>query len=670
MFEGNLQYIGRLPIFSKYKSHTEPQIVKIFKDRYNLQWSGYKRTNLKLKQIVSGLKKFDVEQPTGFCPHAWDLSYEWMEKHFKPAMGNSKLATWDEVLAELNMQSSSGYPYKNHFPKKKDVPKQVYDDIIDLWEVFHKKENNHAFIFLASLKDENRALDKLDQPRVFEAAPLCHNMFGLKLWLHMNKKLFKSETDSFVGKPIQYGHWHNLAERINKFPDHVFSFDMKRFDTTLAARLLWDQYKFRVSCLVDISEEDKVRALKWYDALINAYIVFAAEIDKDDFSSHAVLFRKFSGNPSGVFTTITDNTCILWRANAYSFIRSCHEAGVVPSYHYYQANTEKAMVGDDNLTGASDEILPLHNPTNIIKYTAELGMTATSATGLRTDTTLKDIDFLSMKFKRFKGYYVPEPEYDKVMCSLECRSSDEDVRWILYRAFALRVQSYFNKKCRDTLSQFIHWAMDEYSEQLKGAHRDVEWVNMYKSYKTDTEIERMYIGWESNTVEKQYAQSKRYSQNFAREGMSSLDLYRKRALCNTDSIRLEHSFDREQTLRWLDRDSRMRFQYELDIMNEDLKYNGCIVYDDDNYVFPFDNLNSTEIVNNFAQYDFCFHKLNHFVAVSVLSRSHAYHMLLNFQHMSIMRRCMFTLIHVESGEQHDLSFYSHSPQYQELKRFN
>jgi len=127
-----------------------------------------------------------------------------------------------------------------------------------------------------------------------------------------------------------------------------------------------------------------------------------------------------------------------------------------------------------------------------------------SSIGVTTNTpceaprALKDVSFLSQGFREDRGIWLPVPETARVLCSLRWGSSDDDVRWHLMRAYALRIDSWGNLECRTFIQQYIEWIWNhpEYKEQLVGEINGISMSEIDGMYKSHDWCWALYAGLE------------------------------------------------------------------------------------------------------------------------------------------------------------------------------
>lgn len=468
--------------------------------------------------------KYNRPQPSP-DPLAWKVSYQWLDKHFRPHMGGADILPMDFVLREMNMSTSPGYPWNMSYPTKTEflADETMSKVLADYHEVIAScYPCGVEPIWTCSVKGaEMRPIEKIldNKLRTFTASPIEHSVSGNIYCLDMNSKFYRSanRTWSFVGQSKFNGGWDRLGQGLNQHPN-IYSLDGKNFDSSLFAAALWDQCKLRYSYL-----KPQYRTQAAWNALRNLYaaIIYAVcVLDLGD------LIRKFTGNPSGCINTIVDNTMILIRFMFYAWLRlsepfrrkmgnNMHNAekpmsdpdfyqttGDEEFYDYTDMMSNVFMKGngDDDAFSVSDACNTWFNARAIARvWEEELGL-ITTADSL-DPVVLTFIRFLSQGFVMISGMHMPSPEPEKVLASLYVGSKLDDIRWHLLRANALRTDSFMNAECRLKIETFINYLHHHYSDQLVGSVNGLTMDEINAVWKSDEDLMTLYTGWESTSSE-------------------------------------------------------------------------------------------------------------------------------------------------------------------------
>jgi len=465
----------------------------------------------------SSFWKYNKPQPSP-QRYAWKLSYDWMERHFRPHMGGSQEFPRDFVLREMNMDSSPGYPWSLTYHTKKlmledERMMKVLPDYFEACALTYPCDI--VPIWTCSVKgDELRPVEKImaNKLRTFTASPFEHSTALNMLCLDMNNRFYRSagKTWSFVGRSLFRGEWNLLGQQLETHPNKN-EVDGKEYDSSLFAEMLWDLCFFRFCCLApEYRTERNWNVLRnLYDSIINSVCV----LDLGD------LIRKFTGNPSGSSNTIVDNTLALARLFFYAWIviafkRMCEVGDTIsrsddpldPSqprptvmpeesydYTFMMRHVAAAMNGDDLDYSVSDFVNDWFTPQAIAEVWTDIGVVTVAG---RTVHDLTQLSFLSHTFVMKAGLWLPSPETDKVLGSLYVGSKHDDVRWHLMRAYALRTQSFMNDECRYKIEKLIDYMHANYQDMLVGFVNGIPMDSIRAMWHSDTVLWRLYTGQE------------------------------------------------------------------------------------------------------------------------------------------------------------------------------
>jgi len=466
----------------------------------------YRRPMITWEACFRSAAKYDKEQPT-IDSSAWNLSYNFVYKHFHPTMGNSRVVSRDEALADMNMQSSVGFPANLHFHSKNEFFQQTKrpDIIDDYWDVIGGANVDHIVpIWSSTGKDELRNISKLqffgafaDSIRTFTSSPIELSVAGNRMYVDQNQKFYDAAGSngywSFVGNTKFFRGWDNLYNRLNKHPN-AFDLDESEFDSSLFKKAMEGQRDLRWDFLDPIykTPENRRRHLAIYDSIINTVIVLET----------GELIQKDTGNPSGSPNTIVDNTMILKRIFAYAFIVLYRKQfGADPTYDFFMNNVEAALNGDDNTFTVSDLIVGWFNATTIAAVWSSIGIT--TKTDCWEARKLHEVTFLSHSFVFQDRTWLPQPDTQKVLCSLLYGSTLDDVRWHLMRAYALRIDSWPNVEARTIISQYINYLWRTERPALVGSVEFAKGEFMSMSQiqsldKSDYELYLLYTCYENS----------------------------------------------------------------------------------------------------------------------------------------------------------------------------
>jgi len=494
-FLPEMEYLGRVTRFTPYKEKFS--INPIF-----TQWEAisgvkfehsYAMTQLNASALEKSILKYNRPQPK-FEFRLWNVALDWTERHFRPYLSESKVSDHETVIYELDKSKSAGYPWNLTYKNKKEflAESKNIDYLVQYYESLATVDPWKSF-WVASLKSEMRDVEKLreNKIRTFTASAVEHVYATNRLCLDMNNKFYRTNNEhwSFVGASKFYGGWDKLYRRLSKHPN-AFELDESSFDASLFRDAMYGQLYLRKK-FCRYTEKEQRQLEEVYNQIVDSVLVMG----------NGQVFRKNTGNPSGSANTIVDNTMILFRLFAYAWLDimsvKCKEKA---NYVSFMKEVEAALNGDDNTYTCSAKVVEWFNPKAIMESWAKLGVvTTTPCLGPRK---LEDVNFLSMSFQWYpdKQMWLPRPDRGRVMCSLREGSNNLDVRWLMLRAFALRIESWPDKETRDDIIQLIQWVEREYGHMLRGTvvksplgeDFDITYDFIKTGYRTDGELERLY----------------------------------------------------------------------------------------------------------------------------------------------------------------------------------
>lgn len=523
-----------------------------------------------------GSSKYEREQPQ-LDELAWIKSGEWMRRHFFQYLSDSVVVRQDVAIAEMDKSKSNGYPHNLKYKQKRDYIATA-DFSQNDEEYYHFLASSDSYIpcfWGLADKYELRSAEKLavGKIRAFTASSIHHTVANSRLCYDFNQKFYASnmKTASFVGATKFMGVWNLMVRRLEKFPNG-FELDMKDYDASMFRRALADMAEVRFEFLSaehrTVDNYNRLRNL--YDDIINSVMV----------TPLGDVIVKDTGNPSGQGNTIVDNTMILYRLFCYAFIKLHMENfggdrarideiirlrtsanSVLDSeidedqldeelqrlyarrltQEYMHKNVEVFLNGDDNSFTDSDEIVSWFNARSIKRVMATIGVTVT--TPCEDPRPAKDLGFLSQQtiLDPTSNKYLPIPEHERIMDSLELASESTDIRWSLLRAYALRIESWACEKTRSLIWSYIQFVWKTYPHLLAGVTKvpktgaPMKYEDIAASLMTDNELRRLYTGIETNGDTPQSEWELRCAQVSERVKLVSFDAY-----CTINSFRTDY----------------------------------------------------------------------------------------------------------------------------------
>jgi len=427
----------------------------------------------------------------------------WTERKYGLIMGNSKVLSQEEVLVEMDKTTSCGYPWNIKFSNKNDFLEDVVvrQVLPDFFEKIGEETSEIQALWKVAQKNELLPIEKIEagKVRTFTAAPIELSVAANRLFLDQNRKmnennvLKNSFSSSFVGATKYEGGWNRLFKHLTVKFKNCFELDESSYDASLFQVVFEWIAKFRFKCIDKSMMTELEQECLWrkvvhiYSSIVNSLMVL----------EDGVVCTKSTGNPSGSTNTINDNTLGLDVLFNYAWLCACEDRQIDTDYDHFLSNVCPVLNGDDNTFTCSDESVDLLKPAEVRKHWDRLGVITKSPS--EEPREVLDVMFLSQHFflDDKSGEVFPKPETGKVLASLLFASSTQDIRWHFLRAAALRVESYWNKECRDIIHAYLCYIETEFRSELTGEIKDLKWEHIRALYTCDEDIEALYSGKEN-----------------------------------------------------------------------------------------------------------------------------------------------------------------------------
>lgn len=456
--------IGNCIKFSRYKNKRvkDPLFEEWGKTVLDEEWKlpelNEDAAYIALAKYGRGQPKLDNEQELDF-----KLALSWLHDEFS-FMKDSRVRTFEESFAGLDLTTSPGYPFTAMFHTKGDLLEQMPEIIEWIEEDWTRLESSDWWcIFQSSQKEELRPAAKVakNSIRNFLASSIEATIHGDRLFGDMNRKLIDNNliSCSTVGMSPFSGNWHKLITSLGKLKT-AYSVDGVAYDASLMVRMMWGIAAFRWSCLrpEDRTAANKRKLVSYYRNLIFSYIV----------TPLGNIVQKEGGNPSGSVNTITDNTLCLAVYMAYAWIRNCRAEGRVPVYKKYAKNVNKKLQGDDNIWSTTLKWVRF-GPSLVRPFFAELGLAITSES--EEPSYPWQLGYLSQRSRWKYGMWLPFPDESKMLASLAyIKRKNLGHLGTMERLSAYYMVGYYNDDLRELLRDFIDWMIAKFSIDLS-----VEW---------------------------------------------------------------------------------------------------------------------------------------------------------------------------------------------------
>lgn len=416
-----------------------------------------------------------------------NLAWSFTERHFGYYMGNSDILDYEMAKAKMDMSTSSGAPFNQHYSKKSELFEK--DEDIDSWlqEDWNTIGTNPDWtcLFTNSLKEEIRPAEKIQEnsQRTFLSGGVDAVVHGTRLFVNMNEKFYASflSSASAVGMSPYKGNWDRLFRKLNIFKNG-YALDESQYDSSLRAFLMWACALLRWRMLKPQFQtaENLMRLRNYYRNLVNTMVI----------GPDGIIIQKKGGNPSGSVNTITDNTLILYALLAYAWIRNAPKE--YRTYESFELHTAKCLVGDDNTWTVSDEAHTFFNARSVIATWKKIGVTTT--TDSLDARRAAELDFLSAHTIFMNGKALPIYNIVKMMTTLLYAPRELHTPAItLERTAALLSVGWTNIPFRRFCRDVIDWLTVKYDKVMVD---DPRWILAKCQIQSDATYYKLFMGEE------------------------------------------------------------------------------------------------------------------------------------------------------------------------------
>lgn len=486
--------VGSLDRYPRYtnKRCVDPQ-VQLFIDEHQISY--LKEWDLPVPNREAAYKSFAKYGKPEVILSVGDVdimnrAYQWMCSHFSPYMSESHVLPLTEAYMRLDMSTSSGSPFNQLYPTKKelfDKDPGILQWLEADWERL-ATDDDWTCIFSSSLKEEIRPNEKISENsiRTFTAGAVDATVHGTRLFAEMNEKMYDAHlvTASTIGMSPLKGNWDKLYRKLAVFKKG-FALDESQFDSSLRKFLMWNCALFRWNCLskADQTADNYQRIRTYYRNLVNTLVLTA----------DGVLVFKKTGQPSGSVNTVTDNTLILYQMMAFAWIKTAPQE--YSSFNAFEDNTAKALLGDDNTWSVSDEAVQFYNATSVIEVWKLLGITTTTDT-LQPRLPV-ELDFLSAHTVFIHGVAVPLYDRNKLMQSLlYAPRKGLTPETTMQRVGNLLQIGWADLQFRSFCRRLIAWLLCKYDHVLKD---DARWILAKCGVMSDAQLFALFTGLPSSS---------------------------------------------------------------------------------------------------------------------------------------------------------------------------
>lgn len=466
---GSLTYVGRVAKTTVLKhKYKEDEVTTTWYDEQGLDPSGYKLSQVeKPRLIYDATAKYggpcNYEATWGHNEvRAMHLAIECVTGMLRPYMVG-KIATMDEIISELELTKSPGFPWNRMYTTTEQVFDKHMPEIaayiediegglspLTYWNIFPKEEVLPA--------------TKVDSGRLRQIAG-CGAEFKVlanKYFLHQNKSLVQNHQHIWASVGIDFtkGGWHVLYHYLNQVGGQGTALDVSRFDVNLQSAVADAVKTVRLACF-----PDDVRAQPGFHAAVR--YIYHHIYQGFMVCPFGEVVQKEHGNASGSPLTSYDNTianmialCFTWFLAVIKANPALTNSEIIVDWHPDDYIRPK-VYGDDNTMGVSETGQALLTQQAIENGYNSLGWTVTFETP-KPYVPVKELVFLSRGFVQLRGpgnthFWAPQMlDHDKALASLKLKGKGDPVK-TYERACGLLTVYWTNKAACTYISRFLDY---------------------------------------------------------------------------------------------------------------------------------------------------------------------------------------------------------------------
>lgn len=419
-----------------------------------------------------------------------DLARAAVVRMLLPVKARTRIMSYDEVLAEIDLSKSPGFPWNAKYGTHRAVIEKHDSWLREFSEKFFGGVKTDC-VWNAFPKEELRTSEKIAQGKVrhISGCPTEWKIAINQLLLAQNNAFYDQHLRSWscVGINIMSGGWDKLATKLSAHADGLEA-DIKAQDANYQRFVARVVEQIRFELFPEELQTETTRGLlrTVYDNVFRGYQV----------TGEGYVFSKEHGNASGSPCTVVDNTIATMLGVAFSYIRRCAELGVDYDEQQMLDKVIAAIYGDDNTLTVAEEVKHLMNHDSLGAGFRALGWELEFAhSGWRP---WKDLNFLSRSFYQLAdGTYVPKPvDGNKYVHSLFYKGKKHATLLDSFtRANGLYIAAFYDPEARSTIGRFRDWAFDRL--QAFGG----EDAKLARSqYMTASEVDALYRGRGPHTL--------------------------------------------------------------------------------------------------------------------------------------------------------------------------
>jgi len=470
-----LTKVGRLPYRKSYrpkkegKYNNEELIYFMETENYPMSHK-YERNQSDIDTSYKQIKSY-APRRYEFDWGTLRQAFGWLVAKYRSYLKGSSVASREWAEAKIKKKKSPGLPFTKFCATKEDL--FAHDDWPYLFNMYFKSlfhEEIWPVLLEVNAKKELREIGK--PQRLFECASADHAVAGKMFFGEQNDMLSKNQYEIAVGFNPWGTNWNTF---VRSFQDtKKVTSDFSQYDSSICPTLLWLVCRMRIMCLMPEDRDVYGFAIEsWYYQLIFGFFVM-----EDGF-----VYQKEGGMPSGVMTTIQDNSIINHLLWMYAFIYFDTEA----TYVRYLLEFRHKFMGDDNYTGTDwpmVEALPDLWLTHFGIITKEITISDRP----------EDHQWLSCSTELIGDTYYPVVNYGKTIDQvLYGENKHDNPSATFVKLCSLRANAYNHKTLYRFLTQMASWWLIQHNREIVNCcNADFLWVVVKELFFEDERIAEMW----------------------------------------------------------------------------------------------------------------------------------------------------------------------------------
>lgn len=455
---------------------------------------------------------------------ALELAFGDMYDMFYLVCRDSRLYSYDEIVATMTYTTSPGWPYTSpdcglgqHHTKQSVLEdprhRQRWEDYctaFDVW-VTNGDKFRVPVVYTAQLKEEVRKAEK--PARNFQSGPMDFHMLRAKLLYDQCEQLIQCNTGRHkVVPPLHtwynpgfnhyYGNWGRLHDKLCAVAGQsgrVVAYDFSGWDRSVTHK--WLMYVSALEWLFirDESRTEDLRKLMLActDAMIHGLVMM----------EDGALYRTGVGMKSGDFCTTKHNTFVHILAVKTALYTIALEKGVdrVSASRYVSQDVFFQMAGDDGIgaMAACDWCSPEELRDKMIGqgFRFKSFVSVPPSEVIASAVTHEPIEFCSKTFTRRNGAICGKADMTKQLCKLVFGETAVNAKMSFMRIMSIRRDAWPDPQSFQLLSDYAEQFVRDHERLLKEPQEgDIDtWATCLANWDSPLKLQHLHTGMESGS---------------------------------------------------------------------------------------------------------------------------------------------------------------------------